>query len=397
MNRSRGRLARPVAVALAGLAAVLLLVLGELAARIFAPPPRGFFVWPPHLVQVFRPRPELLAGVVGPSRFAVNSLGLRGEEPSGAGELRILAVGGSATECLYLDQAEAWPALAGARLGEAAGRPVWVGNAGRSGHTTREHRLQVEELVRLQPRPDILLIMAGVNDLCRRLSQDSHYDPGFLRRPGARAELLPGAFSVVPDGPQSPLPRFKQTALWRVASKLRSRLFPDPRTQKETGEVYGDWRAKRGAASHLRTEPPDLGPALVEFQDNLTACVRACKLAGVRPILLDQPALWRGDLPPELERTLWMGGVGDYTRLERSEYYSAAALAQGLERYNEVVALVAREEAIERIELAARLPRDGTIFYDDVHFTEAGARAVAAIVADALIGLLGRDGQAAPR
>src|SRR6185503_10261687 len=88
------------------------------------------------------PDPEILHGIHGPSRFRVSSLGFRGDEDPGEGALALLALGGSTTECLYLDQAEAWPALLEDELARALGRKVWVANAGRSGRTTRDHACQ---------------------------------------------------------------------------------------------------------------------------------------------------------------------------------------------------------------------------------------------------------------
>lgn len=385
MQRPTPRPARLRAVALVLLGLGALLLAGELLGRLLEPPPRDVYVWKPRLVATFRPQPAIMPGVEGVSRFRINSLGLRGDEPSSDDDYRILAVGGSTTECMYLDQEEAWPQVLQARLRAASGLRVWVANAGRSGHTTREHVLQVERLLQREPRFDALLVMAGVNDLCKRLSQDQGYDPQFLSRPGAREQLLTAAFDVLPDGPGSPLPRYKQTALWRLASRLRARLVPDPRVQRTTGEVYTAWRAKRAGASALRDELPDLSAGLEEFRSNLTTCVRTAKAAGVRVVLLDQPALWRDDLPPELLGLLWLGGVGDYTSLPSTEYYTAAALARGMARYNEVVHQVARDEGVESIALAERLARDGSVFYDDVHYTEEGARQVAAAVAEHLL------------
>jgi lysophospholipase L1-like esterase len=367
---------------LAGLA--LGLVGAELLARRAFPPPRVPYVWPPRLERTFRPTPEVMPGVSGPSLFRTSSLGLRGDEPSPDAFPRVIALGGSTTECLYLDQQEAWPQRLQQLLRETA-PGTWVGNAGRSGHSTREHVLQVEALAGREPRPHLVLLMAGVNDLGKRLAQDEAYDPQALDRPGERARLAPVAFSVLPDGAGSNLPWFKQTALWRLASHLRARYTEDPRVQKTTGEIYLEWRRRRREASALRDELPDLTSALEEFRRNLATCVRQARAAGAEVVLLDQPALWREDLPSELDARLWMGGVGEYSSTDGCEYYTPGALARGLARYNAAVHEVAAEQGVASIALGEALPRDGTIFYDDVHFTEQGARRVARLVADALV------------
>ncbi len=362
---------------------VLGLVALELAARVRFPAPRDYAILPPRYERTFEPRPEIMPGVSGPSLYRTNSLGLRGDEPALDADPRLVAVGGSATECLYLDQSEAWPQIVQERL-RASHPHAWVGNAGRSGHTTREHLLQIERLIASEPKPQLLLVMAGVNDLCKRLAQDADYDPRAMQAPETHRALVLSAFSVLPDGPESNLPWFKQTALWRLASHLRSRYTTDPRVQQTTGDIYIEWRRRRHAASALRKDLPDLGTALEEFRDNLSTCVREARAAGVAVALLEQPALWKDGLPPELEALLWMGGVGEYTTTDGCEYYTSSALAQGLARYNKVVGDVGAAEGAQVVALSSAISGEPRYFYDDVHFTEEGARAVAALVADAL-------------
>lgn len=54
-----------------------------------------------------------------------------------------------------------------------------------------------------------------------------------------------------------------------------------------------------------------------------------------------------------------------------------------MKRYNDAVLEVCKAEGLECIDLS-HLEEDTTVFYDDVHFNEAGARKVARILADYL-------------
>src|SRR4051812_17145031 len=87
--------------ALAALSTLLALGLGEVILRTVSG--NAYSIWPPHLHQELHPTPDIMPGVSGISRFAVDSLGLRGDEPVEDREIRVLALGGSTTECLYLD------------------------------------------------------------------------------------------------------------------------------------------------------------------------------------------------------------------------------------------------------------------------------------------------------
>jgi hypothetical protein len=62
----------------------------------------------PYTIRTFRPDPDVMPGVSGSSHYRINSLGIRGDEPALGGQYRTLCVGGSTTECLYLDDTETW-------------------------------------------------------------------------------------------------------------------------------------------------------------------------------------------------------------------------------------------------------------------------------------------------
>lgn len=370
----------PLALGVGGLVALGLLEVG-LRLRGGAGP--RYAVWPPGLVAAFEPDPARMPGVAGPSTFRVGSLGLRGDEPAASDERRVLCLGGSTTECLYLDQDEAWPQLLQGELRERTGRRVWVGNAGKSGLTTREHVLQLRHLPDHLPALDDVVVLAGVNDLGARLALEDAYRPAGLDDAGVLAESLRRAFAVAP-GRDADLPPWKRTALWRAARRLAWRAAASSAAQDRRGEVYDRWRAHRAAAGALRDELPDLGPALEEYRRNLRACAELARGRGLRLTLVTQPCLWRAGLEPELAALCWMGGVGAYQRVAGAEYYTPRALAEGLARFDAALLEVAAEEGLGAVDLAARVPRDAGAFYDDVHFNEAGARLVANALAEAL-------------
>jgi len=379
----RTRLARTLfLVAATGFA----LGVSELILCALYPEPTGYFVWPPGLRCTFRPAPGVMPGVEGESRFVVNSLGLRGTEPEPEPAYRILALGGSTTECLYLDQSEAWPQLLEERINAAAPAPTtWVGNGGRSGLDSRDHILQMRHLPPQVRGLNTVLLLVGVNDLTSRLAADWQYDPRALQQAGAEERWLRHTFSVLPPGRGAPVPIWKRTALYRTARAVRDRIFPGATFQDRAGRVYETWREHRQSAPRIRSELPDLGLALQEYARNLETIVRLAEERRVRLVFVTQPVLWRADLPESVEELLWLGGVGDFQRRRGCEYYAVEALAEGMRRYNEVLADVASRFGIECIDLAARIGGDPSLFYDDAHFNEQGARAVADILAQHML------------
>jgi lysophospholipase L1-like esterase len=352
--------------------------------RLEAPVPGRYYLWPPYWSQTFRPEPGRLPGVGPYAHFQVNSQGIRGPEwsVSRAQEYRILAVGGSTTECLYLDQDKAWPALLGRGLGRTVdGRGVWVGNLGRSGRTTRDH-LALARLALEQYDVDALVMLVGANDLLLRLSQAEEYDPHFVDDIARfHAWALP-RFAIVPETSTADAPWFARTAVGRLARQLQQRFRPlvpaEPVVIPADAYRQYEWLRERRHQANRLVVLPGLDDALDEYARNVEAIVAEARRRGLRVVLLTQPALWKPEPRPAEERWLWMGWRG---RVEDSRtYYAPGALAGGLARYNRRLLGLCDRLAVECVDLTVQVPSTIEAFYDDLHFNEAGARLVAATV-----------------
>lgn len=89
------------------------LLLGESALQfaLYSIHNKGYYFMPPRHKAVFRPQPSIMPGISGDSNFYTNSNGVRGDEFTDQDTYRIMAIGGSTTECAYLDQPETWTHL----------------------------------------------------------------------------------------------------------------------------------------------------------------------------------------------------------------------------------------------------------------------------------------------
>ena len=345
-----------------------------------------------------------MPGIKGPSHLRINSRGLRGDEVQPHHDFLILTVGGSTTECLYLDQEETWPHLTQEALNLAQDRhDVWVGNAGKSGHSTREHLLQIPQLLEELPDTKLVCILVGANDLLLRLKQDTCYDAGYLDTPEARVAVLHRAFLVHPGWyGGGEIPFFQKLQLWkRIVPGFNRVLFassePEEEQQDEAGKWYLKRRRQRREAREMRTALPDLTASLGEWTRNLHRIIDMIRARDCRAVFLTQPTLWRRDLPEKLESLLWMGGIkgADHCTVP-TVYYTPEALAEGMRVYNVRLLEVCQERGADLIDLAARLLASDSVFYDDMHFNENGARQVANIVVDFVLNRFfpGADGAA---
>ena len=365
------------------------LLVSEIVLRAIAP--TAYYVWRPGRRAITNPSPDVMPGTSGRKRFSINDWGIRGDGFSDDQDYRILAIGGSTTQCFYQDDSETWPYLLQEQLGAKLNRRVWVGNVGKSGHNSRNHILTVQLLLDQYPKIDAIVLLLGVNDLHQRLARADDYAPAPALdslTPGQYHRHLRGTFDVFPVRYLAQLPSYERTEIWERLRMIEYWLDKMAYQEKLDGRQYVQWRSHRQAATRLRTRLPDLSGSLDEYGRNLETIIGLAEERGVRPIFLSQPTMWRPDLEPELGKLVWMGGVGDYTRGTRgraTDYYSIDALAEGMKLYNDTLRRVCRENAVECVDLDVLLPKDLTMFYDDCHFNDSGCRRVAAVVAGHLL------------
>ena len=320
----------------------------------------------PDTISIFRPVQEIMPGVQGESQFTVNSFGVRGPELYARGEAyRILCVGGSTTECLYLDDSEAWPHLLMENLNQRRdGAKVWVGNAGVSGHSTVRHlRFILEDTI--WKEMDCVLFLVGANDF-----------NGFLRY--GITMKSPSDQSREQDLVlQSLQPMWKKSSVLEMIRHVY-REWNRPRVLEEdaTGLNYVA-RRKLRQNGHVRDDMPDLTDALSQYEARITRIIRECERAGVGPVFLTQPALLCENTPDQVRALFWSGDDGD------GGYYKVEDLGRGLQKYNERLREVCTRHQVEFIELTS-MNDHPEFFYDEYHFNEAGAREVARLVADGL-------------
>jgi len=360
---------------LVGASLVAALLLGEALLRIVLF--RQYYVWPPNIVKVFRLDSRYVPGIFGDSRFETNSLGLRGDELTPSDTYRILTVGGSTTECIYLDQTKAWPALLQKSLNEShRGHKVWVGNAAMSGRSTANHIAVMRFLPLKALRIDMVVALVGVNDFQRYLS-----NPDYLTESGDLEQVLFDTFKGgIRPPPDASL--IRGTATWCLLRYVKHRLADrasESNLQDDTGSVLERWRENRRQATDIRTAMPDLSAGLRSYEDNLNQMADLALAQSVRLIFVTQPSMWRAGLPQELNSLLWMGGIGNFQEHSGAAYYSPEALADGMERYNRLLLKVCERRGVECVDLS-HLEKDTSVFYDDVHFNESGARKVAAAI-----------------
>jgi hypothetical protein len=371
------------AVALVTASLLITMAIAEGISRLLIP--NRYFVWPPNFSTTFDAGENIPHGISFPSKLTINAAGMRGDLPGETHEYRILAVGGSTTICVYLDDARAWPFLLQEKTNGKHGREhVWVGNVGRPGHRTTQHILQLDRLLTQHPDIDMVVLLLGINDFLI----DLKFHQGFRRSASEDPHRnLLMSFSVFPGWDEDSA-WYERNLVGRLR-RLRS-WQPLPgvgklRPMDEKGEFVAALRRDRQNAGRIRHDLPDLTLQLAEYAERLNEIIDIATNSEVRILLVTQPTLWSESLTPEERKLLWAGGPISDAPSGEPYYLSVEALADGIQGYNDVLLEVCRKRDIECLDSAAAMGRTTTIFYDDTHFTERGSAMLAGLISDYLL------------
>jgi lysophospholipase L1-like esterase len=297
-----------------------------------------------------------------------NSLGFRGAEPPAdwGGALTVITIGGSTTECHFLNDERTWPYLLGRSLSDSF-RNCWLNNAGLDGHSTFGHIVLLNDHVK-KLRPSVVLFLVGINDV--ETMTPSFHDN--LNTRGAYSDLKHYIFE------NSEVLNLLLNLLrgWRAQhfnNTTNSLLVLD----KSKRMILADSVQSNRLAMQK--------PFLDAFRSRMTQLADTCSAWHILPVFITQPNLFGAgkDSLTGADLELYPADPGDRAM-------NGKLMWRMLEEYNEVTRSVCAGKNLPVIDLARLLPKNSIYFYDMSHFTNAGAEKVASIVASGLIPVLDR-------
>jgi len=299
-----------------------------------------------------------LPGIAGVQTITTDAQGFRVVPPIDYGAkrgFRIVAVGGSTTEQIYLDDTRTWPYLMQQQLAADWSAPVEVINTGVSGLRADHHLATLKRVMRFEP--DLAIILVGVNDWNR------HVVTEMARRGHPERVLDPMA--------EHRWRFFRNSLLGRLIWRRPAEPGP-PAFRIDHGEYYTPQRNSLSRPVQLSFRPAAVDE---RYAATLRAIARLCHRRATRCMFVTQPTAYQHDAPDEVRRGFWMTPPNqDYTL----DFASLVALA-GL--YNRTLTALAAEEGASLCDAAPALPPTFEAFYDDVHLNVAGARQLAGILA----------------
>lgn len=282
-----------------------------------------------------------LRGVDRTITHTKNSLGFRGPELREEVEyrLKVIAVGGSTTECVYLSDGKDWPSLLYLQLKEDFSS-VWINNAGLDGHSTIGHTVLFNDVI-VNLQPDIVIFLVGAND--------SAVKDG-VKSSAHTASHIKGKIRIVSlEGFVKSLAAYSDTASLslNIFRYLRAKSFG-----LNHHNVDSIPHADINNSNLSEIHQPHIESYVPAYKQRLRALVALVRKYRTESILVTQPAL-----------------------------YGEGTIAWSvLELYNEATRQVGEEEGVLVVDLARKLPKTLDYFYDHVHFTNSGSAEVARIL-----------------
>jgi hypothetical protein len=361
------------------------IVAAELIARWWLRHRQVYYIWPPSHRKIVRPDREAFPAAEAVAHFDVNSDGQRGDElpPTDLPAYRILVAGGSAAECMYLDQWTAWPGAMERLLDRPESRAalgvarVHVASIGKSDVDTQALDRALRRILPGCPRLDAIVILVGASNVLRWLAAGAPADGP----PPALAEME--LFDWQPNGPFSLHP--KRTAMAELARRLRLRLR-QVEQRPRAGKFMTRTRAMRKQAMPLCHTVPDPSPILAAFDASLRSALLTAMRHSDLVILARQPWLDKARFTPEEESQFWHGALGDvFAGGEVKKFCSAELIAKLMSQIDQRAIRVAEGLGVEHIDLRAVLEPSLCNYYDQFHFTPAGSAKVAEAVATVLL------------
>lgn len=335
---------------LASASVVAALVAGELAVPHWIPT-AAFHLRPPGAVYRFDPDYAMFPGMQGPAVSAINAQGLRQAVAPPENALRLLCLGGSTTECSYLDSPECWPQQVAEQLKTHDDRPVWTATAAVDEYASGHH-LRFLRSSPLVEQFEGVVLLVGAGDLVRAILG---YDAG----QGAPPLWLRS----------QPIELLKQ--LWNV--KLQKGLVLD-----YDGREYIRKRRQRDIAPPRAGFDPRL--AAQAYADRIGEIIVAAKERGIRLILVTQPTLWDDYLSPEVEQRLAIART--YPEPRAWEFLRPGQCREAMDRFNLALKQTADKLGADVVDAAVEMSGDPAFFYDDCHLNESGCRRLGELIAD---------------
>lgn len=234
-------------------------------------------------------------------------------------DLKIAFLGGSTTNCSYVDEVNRFPNIIQRKIEDSLLLKTNIYNTSIDGANTL-HTLNVFINKVLLQEPDYAIMMHNINDLSVLMHEDTYWNNHFSR-------------SLLMD---------KQIFKYMLPN-YEDHMFPNLATVWDlTRNIYPQHEFSDGHKININKK---IEIAKKQYRSALLSFVRVAKAWNIQPVLMTQ-----------------VNEKGENKALIKAHSY-----------FNEIIREIAREEEIVCIDLAAKFGSRDDLFYDTMHFHDNGS------------------------
>jgi hypothetical protein len=278
-------------------------------------------------------------------------------------DLTLVFLGGSTVACIYVEEENRFPYLAGNLLEQKTGKKITSINSGVGGNNSL-HSLDILLNKIIPIRPDVVVMMHNINDLVALI-----YDRTYWSKNPTRAAIVDFSF-------------YKNlTGLKALTTMARDLYIPNlhAATRILSKKIFGKQvKDPDDEFAYIRGKKLTVDEAAIldEFKMNLNTFINICKARRITPVLMTQFNRYKANPDPKVLKA--MQGFQADSGIAVGEFIALYA------RFNQAIREVGQEQGVTVIDLAALIPQDKQYMYDVVHLNTRGSQLAAQLISERL-------------
>lgn len=276
----------------------------------------------------------------------------------------LVFLGGSTTECAYVQEEKRFPFLVGRKLEGFTQKRINSINAGMRANTTLNTLDGFLNKV-LPLNPQIAVLMHNINDIAMLLYEKTYWNMNQSNRSPIvivepHQEKIPTLRTLLADSLQVFIPYTTQQFL-----RIRDRMSGKEEGVDEFASVN---------AENLIIDEAYKNYMSTEFRKNLQTFIGICRARTITPVLMTQASRFKDD--PDAVILGHFEQLIDKRKLNL-DYYGLKELH---ERFNQTIREVGRDNNVLVIDLARQIPQKKDFIADAVHYNDVGSELAAEII-----------------
>ena len=276
-------------------------------------------------------------------------------------QLTLVFLGGSTTECSYVDEENRFPYLVGRLVEKKTGLRTDSYNAGKGGNTSL-HSLDVLLNKVIPVKPDVAIMMHNVNDLAVLIFEKTYWTKNPYRSP---LEEIKPSFKTAIKNVEESFHMMRDLTIPHLSRQLKNFYH------YTIGRLFRTDEFKQARGRKIQVDKAIL---VSEFSMNLQTFINICRARKITPTLMTMPNRLK-DHPDPFTRSIVRNTVETGSGLNYEDFKGLFDL------FNQTIREVAAANSVLVIDLDRKVPKEKELMYDFVHLNDAGSKYVSDIVA----------------